>query len=67
MLLQMTFHSLLWLSNILMSVCESTHTHTHIYIYIYHIFFIHSSVEGHFHALAIVNSAAVNSEEHVSF
>ena len=34
----------------------------------YHIF-IHSSVDGHlnyFHVLAIVNSAAMNIEEHVS-
>jgi len=33
-------------------------------------FFIHSSVDGHlgcFHVLAIVNSAAVNNEIHVSF
>ena len=39
------------------------------YIHISH-FFIHSSVDGHlghFHVLAIVNSAAVNSEVHVSF
>ena len=35
----------------------------YIYIYIYHTFFIHSSVDGYFgcfHALAIVNSAAMN-------
>ena len=36
----------------------------------YHIFLIHLSVDGHlscFHALAIVNSAAVNIGAHVSF
>ena len=39
-------------------------------MYIYHIFFIQSSVDGHlacFHVLAIVNSATVNIEVHVSF
>ena len=38
--------------------------------YMYHIFFIYSSVSGHlscFHVLAIVNSAAINIELHVSF
>ena len=41
-----------------------------IYIYIYHVFFTHSSVNGHlgyFHALATVNRAAVNIGRHVSF
>ena len=40
------------------------------YIYIHHIFFIHSSVDGHlgfFQVLALVNSAAVNIEVHASF
>ena len=39
-------------------------------MYVYHIFFIHSSVDGHldcFHVLAMVNSAAINIGLHVSF
>ena len=39
-------------------------------VYLYHMFFIHSSVNGYlgyFHALAIVNSAAMNFRVHVSF
>ena len=38
-------------------------------VYMYHIFLIHSSVDGNlgcFHVLAIVNSAAMNNETHVS-
>ena len=36
----------------------------------YHIFFIHSSIDGHlgsFHILAVLNSAAMNIGAHVSF
>ena len=39
------------------------HTHTHTETHTSHIFFIHSSVNRHldcFHALTIVNSAAMN-------
>ena len=40
------------------------------YVYNFHTFFIYSSVDGHFvyfHVLAIVSSAAMNIEGHVSF
>ena len=39
-------------------------------LYMYHIFLIHSSVNGHlccFHVLAVVNSALMNTQVHVSF
>ena len=57
------FHSFLWVNNIpKFQQYSTTHTHTHTHT-VYHIFFIHSSVDGHlrcFHDLATVNSATVN-------
>ena len=61
MLLQMAFHSFLWPSSIPLCVC----------VCVCVFFFIHSSVSGHLftllHVLAIINSAAMNTEVHVSF
>ena len=58
MLLQMAIlHSFLWLSNMLLYVID-------------HIFLSQLSVDGYwvcFHVLAVVNSAAMNILEHVSF
>ena len=64
------FSFFLWVS-ILLCVCVYIYIYIYfIYIHTHHILFIHSSVYGClscFHVLAIVNSAAVNIEEHVSF
>ena len=62
MLLQMAlFCSLLCLNSSPLYV----HVCVHIYIYVHHIFFIHSSADGHlgcFYDLAIVSSATVNTK-----
>ena len=59
MSLQITqFHTILWLSDISFIVC------------VCHTFFIRSSTDGHagcFYVLAVVNSAAVNIQVHMSF
>ena len=63
MFLQMAkFHSFLWLSSIPLCVCA--------FVCVYHIFFIHSSIDGHlgcFHILATIYNAAMNIGVHVYF
>ena len=77
MLLQMAlFRSFLWLSNILLCVCIYIYIictydiYVHMIYIIDHIFFIHSSADGHldcFHVLAVVDVAAMNIGIPVSF
>ena len=57
----------LWASSTPVCVCVCVCVYTN---RIYHIFFIHSSVNGHlgcFYVLAIANSAAVNIGVHLFF
>ena len=69
-----------WLTSLIMTVFRSVHIAansvisfflmTNIPLYMYHIFFIDFSVSGHLswlHVFAIISSAAVNTEVHVSF
>ena len=69
----------LCLTSLSMAISRSIHvavsffiliTEQYSIVYMFHIFFIHSSVTGHlgcFHVLAVLNSASVNTDVHVSF
>ena len=77
------FHSFIWLSSIPLYVCTISLFLQHLYFFfntknffvfgysrLYHILLIRCSLSGHsgcFHALAIMNSAAVITGVHVSF
>ena len=57
------FHSFSWLSNIPLHMYVCVYVCVCVCVCVSHIFFIHSSVDGHlgcFHVLAAVNSAVVN-------
>ena len=71
-----------WLTSLSMIISRSIHVATngissfflmpewYSVVYMFHIFFIHSSVNGHlggFHVLATVNSAVMNTGVHVNF
>ena len=56
------------LESIVQSKLEREKQISYINVYMYHSFFINLSVDGHlgdFHALAIVNSAAMNIQVHI--
>ena len=73
MLLQMVlFHSFLWLSTISLCIHRYTqwNTHTHIHTLTYTTSSLSIHVSGHlgcFQVLAVVNSAAMNTEIHAPF